>query len=303
MRCRTPSCRPSRRSTRCPQRAAPATAISGPFPFVQFEFGFPLGPDDGRYLRRAGEEREPEWVIVLGTVGAPQRELFGRGGRKGAVVSSAEEAAAVPVVRATLIHAEALGSAEEAERWLSRLRDDTAALDAEIEGATRELNAMLRAHRAVTADPYVREVRRSMANAVRVGYGSGDLVADGKFAAAYELAEEARRRGRAADTMAPLERLAAVLSGTEEIGVAEELVLRARLDLDSGRPREAALQARVALEALLASVDGEDAAALAAHRAPVGEAANAALRGPLGAELSEALAAAVEDMRLVLRRA
>ena len=234
-------------------------------------------------------------------MGAPPRKLFGRGGRKGAVVSSAEETAAVPVTRATLIHAEALASADEGERWLSRLRADAASLDAEVEGATRELNSLLRAHRAATADPYVREVRRSTANAVRVGYGSGDLVADGRFAQAYELPEEARRRGRAADAMAPLERLAAVLSGIEEIGVAEELVLRARLDLDSGRPREAALQARVALEAMLAS-GYETAGELPAHRRAVGDAANAALHGDLEPKLVLAVAAAVEDMRRVLRR-
>ncbi|MFL5955961.1 MAG: hypothetical protein ACJ756_00770 [Solirubrobacterales bacterium] len=240
---------------------------------------------------------------MLGTVGAPQRRMFGRASRKGTVVDSAEAGGAVPVARATLIHAQALSSAEEGERWLSRMRDDAAALDTEVDGALRELNAVLRAHRAAAADAYVREVRRSAANVVRVGYGSGDLVADGKFASAYELPEEARRRGRAAEAMAPLERLAAVLSGTEEIGVAEELVLRARLDLDAGRLREAALQARIGLEALLASLDGDDAAALSAHRQAVGEAANAALRGELGGELSEAVVAAVEDMRRVLRRA
>jgi hypothetical protein len=241
-------------------------------------------------------------VIVLATMGAPPRKLFGRGGRKGAVVSSAEEAAALPVTRATLIHADALGSAEEGERWLERLRADTAALDAEIDVAAHELNAVLRVHRAVTADPYVREVRRSTANAVRVGYGSGDLVADGRFAAAYELAEEARRRGRPADTMAPLERLAAVLSGTADIGVAEELVLRARIDADAGRMREAALQARIGLEAILAG-GYEAATELSVHRGAVGEAANAALHGELDAELAEAVRAAVEDMRRALRRA
>jgi len=238
---------------------------------------------------------------VLSTVGAPQRRLFGRAGRKGATVDSAGGGASVPVSRATLIHAQALPSPDEGERWLARLRDDAAALDAEVDGALFELNAVLRAHRAAVADPYVREVRRPTANAVRVGYGSGDLVADGKFASAYELPEEARRRGRAAETMAPLERLAAVLSGTEEIGVAEELVLRARLDLDAGRLREAALQARVALEAMLAS-GYEASAGLAAHRAAVGDAANAALRGELDGELSKAVEAAVEDMRKVLRR-
>jgi hypothetical protein len=240
-------------------------------------------------------------VIVLGTVGAPQRKLFGRASRKGNVVDSAEDGGAVPVARATLIHADALASAEEGERWLGSMRDDPAALDAEVDGALLELNAVLRAHRAAVADPYVRDVRRSIANVVRVGYGSGDLVADGKFASAYELPEEARRRGRAADTMGALERLAGVLSATEEIGVAEELVLRARLDLDAGRMREAALQARIGLEAMLAS-GYEAATELAEHRTAVGDAANAALRGELGDELSEAVVAAVEDMRRALRR-
>ena len=82
--------------------------------------------------------------------------------------------------------------------------------------------------------------------------------------------------------MAPLERLAAVLSGTEEVGVAEELVLRARLDLDADRPREAALQARIALEALLVELDRRARGpSLASHRQPIGDAANAALHGEL----------------------
>ena len=241
-------------------------------------------------------------MIVLSTVGAPERGLFGRGRRKGTAVDEATQGAAVPIARATLIHAEPLASAEEGERWLERLRGDEKALDAEVDEAARELNAVLRAHRAAAADPYVREVRRSVANAVRVGYGSGDLVADGRFAAAYELPEHARRRGRTSEAMAPLERLAAVLSGTEEVGVAEELVLRARLDIEADRPREAALQTRIALEALLVTAEGEDAAALAGHRQAVGDAANAALRGELGGELSDAVVEAVTEMRRVLRR-
>src|SRR3954468_12016408 len=95
---------------------------SAPFAFVQFEFGFPLGPDDGRYLRRTGEDRTPERVIVLSTLGASPRRLLGRGRRKPAVLEGATEAAAVPTARATLIQAEPLASAEEGERWLERLR-------------------------------------------------------------------------------------------------------------------------------------------------------------------------------------
>jgi hypothetical protein len=287
-----------------PGRAPRSTsAISdSPFPFVQFEFGFPLGPDDGRYLRRAGEERTPERVIVLSTLGASQRRLLGRGGRKPVAVEGADEAAAVPVSRATLIRAEALPSAEEAERWLEALRRDSDAVDVEVDAAALELNAVLRAHRAAAADPYAREVSRSVANVVRVGYGSGDQVADGRFGAAYELPEGARR-GKRAEAMAPLERLAAVLSGTEEVGVAEELVLRARLDLECGRPREAALQARIALEALLVEIPTEHAGELASHRHAVGQAANAALLDDLSPELAAAVAEAVLEMRRALRRA
>jgi hypothetical protein len=282
-------------------RSTPAISDS-PFPFVQFEFGFPLGPDDGRYLRRAGEERTPERVIVLSTLGARQRRLLGRSSRKPTAVDGAEEASPVPVSRATLIRAEALPSADEAERWLEGLRGDAEAVGAEVDAAALELNAVLRAHRAAAADPYVREVSRSTANVVRVGYGSGDQVADGRFGAAYELPED-QRRARRAEAMAPLERLAAVLSGTEEVGVAEELVLRARLDIECLRPREAALQARIALEALMVELEAEHAGELGSHRHAVGEAANAALLGDLSPELEEAVAQAVLEMRRALRRA
>ena len=80
---------------------------------------------------------------------------------------------------------------------------------------------------------------------------------------------------------APEERFAALLSGREEVLPAEELVLRARADLNAGRLAEAALQARVAIEALLAAqmAAGLGRRGVAAHREAIGEAANAALRG------------------------
>jgi hypothetical protein len=272
-------------------------AADAAFPFVQFEFGFPLGPDDGRYLRRSGEEREPEWVIVLATMGAPQRRLLGRGSRKPVAIADAEQASPMPTARATLIRA---APAPDPEGWLERLRRDADALGGEVDDALRELNAVLRAHRGAAADPYVREVSRFVANVVRVGYGNGDQVADGRFSAAYELPEDARR-GRRAEAMAPLERLAAVLSGAEEVGVGEELLLRARLDVDAGRFREAALQARIALEALLTEIG--HASEIAAHREAVADAANAALRGDLSGEQRAGVSDAVLEMRRALHRA
>ena len=47
-----------------------------------------------------------------------------------------------------------------------------------------------------------------------------------------------------------------MLGGREQLDACETLLLRARADLDAGRSREAALQLRVGLEALLVELDG-----------------------------------------------
>jgi hypothetical protein len=262
------------------------------FGFVQFELAFPLGPADGRYLRRSAEGGEPERVIVLGTLGARERRRFG--GKKPRAAEH-EDAEPVPTVRATLIGAEPL---DDAPAWLDALRGDSDAREAEIEAALGELNAILRAHRAAAADPYARELARWQANVVRLGYGNGDQVADGRFEQAYDVPEP-RGRVRRAETLAPQERLAAILGGSDRALVAEELVLRARLDLDAGRPREAALQARVALEALLAELPwGSEE--VAGHREAVAQAANAALSGEPPPEVVSALEEAVLAMRRAL---
>jgi hypothetical protein len=80
----------------------------------------------------------------------------------------------------------------------------------------------------------------------------------------------------------------------------EELVLRARADLDAGRPREAALQTRVALEAALAELCDEPV--LAGFRDDVAAAANASLRGEPDAELQGRVADAVGSVERALRR-
>jgi len=242
---------------------------------------------------------------VLGTLGAPQRRLFG--GRKPTDVTEAA-AEPVPTSRATIIAAQAFESPEEADAWFGRLRDNADATTTAVDDAVQTLNAMLRAHRAAALDPYAREVHAAGALVVRVGYGSGDQVADGHFAAAFELPRTAtgQIRGRAArrrEMLAPQERLAAMLAAREAPLAGVELLLRARADLDAERPREAALQARVALEALIAELgrEGRDVAALRDHRTAVGEAANAALDGDLDDDQAATVEAAVDAMDRALR--
>lgn len=244
---------------------------------------------------------------MLKTLGAPQRRLLR--GRKPAAVSDAEAPEPVPTARATLVATSRFSSDDEAAAWLEALRRDDDALRAEVDGGVRELNEVLRAHRVAALDPYAREVSARGALVARVGYGAGEQVAEGRFAAAYELPREvagsvARGAERRRAALQPQERLAAILGGRDRPLLGEELLLRGRADLEAGDLRSAALQARVALEALIAELGGEgrDVGALHDMRGAVGEAANAALAGGLSAEQRGAVAGAVEEMERALRR-
>ena len=278
-------------------------ASGAPFAFVQFEFGHLLGPPDGRYLARPAPGADPSLVIVLRTLGAPQRRLLERRRRPRAIDHAT--AAPVPTARATLIQPGPFESNDEAEDWLSGLRSDEGRATAEAERALRELNRVIRAHRAAAADPYARDVTARGALAIRVGYGSGEQVAEGRFTAACELSNAPPRKRRV-ERLSPEEHLAAILGAREHQLVCEELVLRARLDLDADRPREAALQARVALESLLAEIgvgaEGVGSAALAKDREVVSAASNAALEADPSDDLRAGVARSIERMEQAIHR-
>ncbi|HEV7847431.1 MAG TPA: hypothetical protein VGO83_14350 [Thermoleophilaceae bacterium] len=214
---------------------------------------------------------------------------------------SEAEAEPVPTARATVVRSTPFATDEDASGWLAQ-----ADLDAELSAAVVTLNRALHAHRVAAADPYATEVSLARALVARVGYGSGDAVADGRYGEAREVPLGAGRRRRRS-MEAPEERFAALLGGREQALACEELVLRARADLNAGRLAEAALQARVAIEALLAArvaaVDsGPAGGSLATHREAVATAANEALHGPLPGASTAALEEAVAAMELALRR-
>ena len=133
-------------------------------------------------------------------------------------------------------------------------------------------------------------------------------MAEGRWTAAKELTVPEGRRRRAR-ILAPQARLAALLGARDAVLACEELALRARLDLDQGRPREAALQLHVALDAALAELAGDPHAAelagrldeLRGQREPVAGAAQAALSGPLSEADASAVAFALERVEAALR--
>ena len=221
-------------------------------------------------------------MLVFATLGAPERRrLADRRRRRDA--EPQPDPAPVRTGRATVIDAgHPMSGAGEANGWLQTVGE------ADLAAELAVLNRALHAFRLVAADPHVHAVQRSQALVARLGFGAGEQVADGLWTSARELvlAPGRQRRSRA---LAPQARLAAVLGARERLLACEELVLRARTDVDEGRHREAALQVLVALDAALAELAADHLAALLADRVtelraqrePVAAAAQAALSGDL----------------------
>jgi hypothetical protein len=167
--------------------------------------------------------------------------------------------------------------------WLAEAGEDDLDRDLAV------LNRALHLFRLATADPYLGPVGRNQTLVARIGYGRGEEVAEGLWTDARTLLASARRQRRS-KVLAPQARLAALLGGRERVLASEELALRARLDLDQKREREAALQVMVALDAAIAELAGEPAAPLLSGRVeelreqrdPVARAAQSALEGALG---------------------
>ena len=216
------------------------------------------------------------------------------------------------MTRATAIRAfEPFAAEDEAARWLDSATEVPETADELVEEGLALLNRALHAHAIASSDPCESALDTARAVAVRIGWGSGDQLADGDFADAREIdVHGGGPRRRRADDLRPQERVAAVLGGREQIDACETLLLRARADLDAGRSREAALQLRVGLEALLAELPDavsdpgheEDMALLVERRGEAGEAANAALRGELDAASLRSVEELLALSERVLRR-
>jgi hypothetical protein len=236
------------------------------FLFIQFEFPWELGPADGRYLMRPHEGAEPERVVVLGTLGARRRaptrgQRLAEATRAGSRKRTAEpepEPEPVATTRATLVDPVSLSAERQAKAWLAELDGEQ-----EIRAALAVLNRVLHFHRIAAADPHVHEVAAEQALVIRAGWGEGEQVADGVWAHASELrwhgpsGVRKKRIGDRAAALRPQERLAVLLAARGVALLCEDLVLRARVDLDHGRLAHAAIELQAAYAAALAELPAE----------------------------------------------
>jgi hypothetical protein len=258
------------------------------FGFLQFDFAGTLPLADGRYLAGSPEGGD-ETVLVLQRIGAPP--LGERRRRRGRPSPAEPEPGPLPVTRATVIPASSsFENQAEAARWLDQTCEAEETVEALASDALATLNKALHAQAVAAADPLGRQLTADQAERILLAYGSGEQAADSRFTDARQVEATPRtasRRRQREEELRPQERVAAVLRGREELDACETLLLRARADLDAGREREATLQLRVGLEALLSELDGaledpnheKDMATLRERQA---EAANAAIEETLG---------------------
>jgi hypothetical protein len=279
------------------------------FGFIQFDLAGALTVADGRYLVRDGGH---EQVLVIETLGAPPPARRRRRRPRNAEVS--EPPPELPVARATVVLAfNEFEDEPAAAAWLQEASADEEAVDRLVEQGIAELNRALHAQAVASGDPYPQTVAPARAVVVRIGYGNGEALADGAYSAAHQVDPglgPVSRRHQRDEELRPQQRLAAVLGGREQLDTCETLLLRARADLDGKREREAALQLRVGLEALLVELKGalgdpgheEDMTTLETRRQEAGELANAALRGTLSTEQTRSLGELLALSERVLRR-
>ncbi len=279
---------------------------------MQFEFAGTLDVPDGRYLARAGDEDGTQSVLVVGTLGAPSPPWRRR--RRAREAEPEAEPHFLPLARATAVRAfQPFDSAEDAASWLGQSVEADDTVDALVAEGMDLLNRALHAHAVASANPRGQELSPERAVLVRIGYGSGEELAAGRFSVAHDIdvrAAGSSRRRRREDELRPQERLAAVLGGREQMDTCETLLLRARADLDGGRSREAALQLQVGLAALLLELAGAlvdpahdaDMAKLEARREDADSAADIALREELSPEQERSVRELTEVCERVLRR-
>ncbi len=275
------------------------------FLFIQFEFPWPLGPPDGRYVLRSDASGEPEQVVVLATLssrGVPSsRPSSSRGdlisrvtARRRRPVAPEPEPTRLSSARATIVDPVSLSAERQARAWLADLDPGR-----DVPAALRVLNRVMYAQRIAAADPYVRELSADQAATIRAGWGEGEQVADGLWLHAVELPQRAIRegagrrsgKGRArSSALRPHERLASLLGAREHPLLCEELALRARLDLDHGRLAHAALELNDAYSAALVELADEREGDLALRVSEL-----SSLRDAVGRAASGTLSDAPED--------
>jgi hypothetical protein len=241
---------------------------------VTLDFSRELGPVPGRYVvARPGSARplaalaagavadRGADVLVISQVGAPllpERRLPLR--RRARPVRGDDEADPVWLTRITYLRGDHVSRDQRSARdALDTIRGDRDLQEELVAAAVLVTNTAIRAHRVAVGDPTLPEIGVAVARRIRIGAGSADEVARGRFADAIALTTPDAAGWHS--SMPPAEALSAVLGGRVPLLDADELILRVAGDLGARRTRLAALGLPTAIELLLEEVPQDEAVA------------------------------------------
>jgi hypothetical protein len=243
-------------------------------------------------------------VIVFAALHSARASRL-RGRRPSRVPAGDVQPEPVPITRVTVIAAEPFRDDAAAREWLEGCRSSGDTGAGEVADALVHVNRAIGAYRVSAADARAHDVTREQAARIRIGYGSGARLVDGGWEECIVMPEEHGRPRVRRKMLAPEQEVAGILTGrSSDVQPSEELLLRARLDLDAGRNVAAALQLRIAAEALRAELAREDAAdaSLDSRVATATGLSEAALSGELTAAQAERLESLVNEFERAVRR-
>lgn len=227
--------------------------MSAFLPFVELELAHAIGPEEGRYLV-GGEEDGGADVLQIRVVGAPPLR-DGKLLRRNRAVPVDEGTREVSVLRVTWIGASQPDARKfDAEARLERLRREEGEREELIDAVLGVVNLAIRAHRAGARDPYVAELTRQDPREVRVGFGTAQELSRGAWTEAFRPPPPRMPRMQRSERLGPTDVVVLALGGRLGLLQAEDLALRALCDVDQGRPRAAAVQARACVELLAAEL-------------------------------------------------
>jgi len=153
-------------------------------------------------------------VLIVQTLGVPHPgRSRRRPKRRAKPVDPPAHPEEVPVTRVTVAQSTPFESDQQASAWLGKLAGDRKARGAEARAALELLNRALDALREAAEDPLVSEVGLNSALAIRLGYGSGEQLADGQWTEARQLPDPPPPRHLELD---PQQQVAEELAGRAE---------------------------------------------------------------------------------------
>lgn len=152
-------------------------------------------------------------MLIVQTFGAPHPAKRPRRRRKAKPVEAPAEPETVPVTRVTVAEAKPFEGAEAATTWLEETVADQRRRIGQAVDGVELVNRALAALREAAEDPLIAEVGVANALVVRIGFGSGEELADGHWTEARQLPPPGPRRHEQLD---PQRQVANRLAGRED---------------------------------------------------------------------------------------